>query len=52
MRNTLCRIEDKLGIGTKPELVCWAVRNELLGDVVVGIGYERLQQRLPGIVRR
>ncbi len=30
------RIRDKLGVGTKQELVIWAVRNGLLDDVVVG----------------
>jgi len=37
VRNTLYRIQDKLGIETKPELVIWAVRNGLVDDVVVGI---------------
>ena len=37
VRNTLYRIQDKLGIETKPELVIWAVRNGLLDDVVVGV---------------
>ena len=36
VRNTLYRIQDKLGIETKPELVIWAVRNGLLDDFVVG----------------
>ncbi len=36
IRNTLYRIQDKLGIGTKQELVIWAVRNGLLDDIVVG----------------
>jgi DNA-binding CsgD family transcriptional regulator len=36
VRNTLYRIQDKLGIQTKQELVIWAVRNGLLDDVVVG----------------
>ena len=36
VRNTLYRIQDKLGIETKQELVIWAVRNGLLDDVVVG----------------
>ena len=36
IRNTLYRIQDKLGIGTKQELVIWAVRNGLMDDVVVG----------------
>ena len=35
IRNTLYRIQDKLGIGTKQELVIWAVRNGLVDDVVV-----------------
>ena len=38
VRNTLYRIQDKLGIKTKQELVIWAVRDGLLDDVVVGIG--------------
>ena len=37
VRNNLYRIQDKLGIETKQELVIWAVRNGLLDDVVVGI---------------
>ena len=37
VRNTLYRIQDKLGIETKQELVIWAVRNGLLDDYVVGI---------------
>ncbi len=36
VRNTLYRIQDKLGIRRKQELVIWAVRNDLLDDVVVG----------------
>ena len=36
VRNTLYRIQDKLGIGRKQELVIWAVRNGLVDDVVVG----------------
>ena len=36
VRNTLSRIQDKLGISTKRDLVIWAVRNGLLDDVVVG----------------
>ena len=37
IRNTLYRIQDKLGIGTKQELVIWAVWNGLVDDVVVGV---------------
>ena len=37
VRNTLYRIQDKLGIETKQELVIWAVRNGLVDDAVVGI---------------
>ena len=33
VRNNLYRIQDKLSIGTKQELVIWAVRNGLLDDV-------------------
>ena len=36
VRNTLYRIQEKLGIRTKQELVIWAVRNGLIDDVVVG----------------
>ena len=41
VRNTLYRVQDKLGIETKQELVIWAVRNGLLDDVVVGIDEQR-----------
>ena len=37
VRNNLYRIQDKLGIGTKQELVIWAVRNGLVDDVAVGV---------------
>ena len=37
VRNTLYRIQDKLGIRTKQELVVWAVRNGLVEDVAVGL---------------
>ena len=36
VRNTLYRLQDKLGIESKQELVIWAVRNGLMDDVVVG----------------
>ena len=36
IRNTLYRIQSKLRIDTKRELVVWAVRNGLMDDVVVG----------------
>ena len=36
VRNTLYRVQDKLGVKTKQELVIWAVRNGLLDDMVVG----------------
>ena len=36
IRNTLYRIQDKLGVQTKQELVIWAVRNDLVNDVAVG----------------
>ena len=36
IRNTLYRIQDKLGIGTKQELVIWAVRNGLVDDISRG----------------
>lgn len=38
VRNNLYRVQDKLGIGTKQELVIWAVRNGLVDDVAVGVG--------------
>ena len=37
VRNTLYRIQDKLGIRTKQELVVWAVRNGLVDDLVVSV---------------
>ena len=37
VRNTLYRVQDKLAIGTKRELVIWAVRNGLVDDIVVGV---------------
>ena len=36
VRNTLYRIQEKLGVETKQELVIWAVRNGLLDDVEIG----------------
>ena len=36
IRNTLYRIQDKLSIRKKQELVIWAVRNGLVDDIVVG----------------
>ena len=36
IRNTLYRIQDKLGIRSKQKLVIWAVRNDLVNDVAVG----------------
>ena len=37
VRNTIYRIQDKLGIRTKQELVVWAVRNGLMDEVVAGV---------------
>ena len=36
IRNTLYRVQDKLGIKSKPGLVIWAVRQGLVDDVEVG----------------
>ena len=36
VRNTLYRIQDKLGVRTKQELVIWAMRNGIVDDVEVG----------------
>ena len=36
IRNTLYRIQDKLGIKSKQELVIWAMRNDLVNDVALG----------------
>ena len=36
IRNTLYRIQEKLGVRTKQELVVWAVRNGLLDDKAAG----------------
>ena len=41
VRNTLHRIQNKLGIETKQELIIWAVRNGLLDHVAVGMDDER-----------
>ena len=46
VRNTLYRIQDKLGVKTKQELVIWAVRNGLLDDVVVGRNSQVLPEGL------
>ena len=35
IRNTLYRIQDKLGIKSKQELVIWAVQNDLVNDVAL-----------------
>ncbi len=35
VRNTIYRIQDKLGVDSKQALVVWAVRNGLLDDLVV-----------------
>ena len=35
VRNSIYRIQDKLGVDTKQALVVWAVKNGLLDDVVV-----------------
>ena len=32
IRNTLYSIQSKLGLGTKQEIVVWAVRNGLLDE--------------------
>ena len=37
VRNTLYRIQDKLGIGSKQQLVIWAARSGLLDDADVGL---------------
>ena len=36
VRNTLYRVQEKLGVSNKQGLVIWAVRNGLLDDVEVG----------------
>ena len=37
VRNAVYRVQDKLGVGSKQEIVVWAVRNGLLDDDLVGI---------------
>ena len=44
VRNTLYRVQDKLRVKTKQELVIWAVRNGLLDDVVVGLDSQVLPE--------
>ena len=36
VRNTVYRVQDKLGVQSKQEIVVWAVRNGLLDDDLVG----------------
>ena len=36
IRNAVYRIQDKLGVRTKQEIVVWAVRNGLLDEVEPG----------------
>ena len=36
VRNTIARIQDKLGLDTKQELVIWSVKNGLVEDLVAG----------------
>ena len=45
VRNTLYRIQDRVGIKTKQELVIWAVRNGLVDDVVVGVDSQPVPER-------
>ena len=45
VRNNLYRIQDRLGIKTKQELVIWAVRNGLTDDVVVGVDSQPVPER-------
>ena len=33
VRNAIYRIQDKLGVDTKQEMVVWAVKNSLLDDM-------------------
>ena len=47
IRNTLYRIQDKLGIKSKQELVIWAVRNDLVNDVVNDVAVGRDSQPVP-----
>ena len=36
VRNTISRIQDKLGLNTKQELVIWAVKNRLVQETGPG----------------
>ena len=36
VRNAVYRVQDKLGVESKQEIVVWAVRNGLLDDDLVG----------------
>ena len=38
VRNAVYRIQDKVGVHSKQELVVWAVRNGLLDEVAAGDG--------------
>ena len=44
IRNTLYRIQDKLGVKTKQELVIWAVRNGLVDNVAIGRNSQQVTQ--------
>ena len=44
VRNTIYRIQEKLGVKNKQELVIWAVRNGLLDGVVVGRDSQALSE--------
>ena len=37
VRNAIYRVQDKLGVESKQEIVMWAVRNGLVDDVVGGV---------------
>ena len=63
VRNAVYRIQDKVGVHSKQELVVWAVRNGLLDEVAVGDGAppppegkcpntSRLQAGLPVLAER
>ena len=41
VRNAVYRVQDKLGVGSKQEIVVWAVRNGLLDDDVMGVNSRR-----------
>ena len=48
VRNRINRIQDKLGVNSKQELLIWAVRNGYVEDIEVGRNYSWRQETISG----